>query len=364
MPATARSADAFDGSSRRDLALCFAPAVKVLWRSPSQLQLELGQRRIVLDGPSVHLLERVLGDRTAADEAVGTAGPDRETRDLLEFLHRAGFLCPAGSARGALDAEWAADRLAFAPDLAALGERFGEHGVDVLRRRRARAVSVVGSGRLPALVSALLAAAGIGRVHPGGDGDVSLWDVIPGGLTHHDEGRRLASAAAHATTRGAPATDTRAVALHEADLVVIAGATPIGATAQTQLLIDGTTHLCASVWGASAVVGPLVVPGVSSCLGCADRHRQDRDPAWPALAVQLAAVRRVPSDVAVCAFAAALTTMQALAYLDGDQPTTINGTLEMSLPDWRIRRRSWPTHGDCACRRWPATAPSMAEVSH
>ncbi len=28
------------------------------------------------------------------------------------------------------------------------------------------------------------------------------------------------------------------------------------------------------------MVGPLVVPGVTSCLGCADLHRSDRDAAW------------------------------------------------------------------------------------
>ena len=33
--------------------------------------------------------------------------------------------------------------------------------------------------------------------------------------------------------------------------------------------------------------GPLVIPGVTSCLACADLHRSDRDAAWPAIAAQL-----------------------------------------------------------------------------
>ena len=41
-----------------------------------------------------------------------------------------------------------------------------------------------------------------------------------------------------------------------------------------------------------AVVGPLVLPGRSSCLSCAHRHRTDADPGWPAVARQLA--RRSP----------------------------------------------------------------------
>ena len=32
---------------------------------------------------------------------------------------------------------------------------------------------------------------------------------------------------------------------------------------------------------------PLVIPGVTSCLRCADLHRSDRDAAWPAVAAQL-----------------------------------------------------------------------------
>ena len=38
------------------------------------------------------------------------------------------------------------------------------------------------------------------------------------------------------------------------------------------------------------LVGPLVVPGVTSCLTCADLHRADRDSAWPAVAMQLRGV--------------------------------------------------------------------------
>jgi len=35
------------------------------------------------------------------------------------------------------------------------------------------------------------------------------------------------------------------------------------------------------------VVGPLVVPGVTACLGCVSLHRTDADAAWPAIATQV-----------------------------------------------------------------------------
>ena len=43
----------------------------------------------------------------------------------------------------------------------------------------------------------------------------------------------------------------------------------------------GVPHLPVRVRDGTGLVGPLVIPGVTSCLGCADLHRSDRDAAWP-----------------------------------------------------------------------------------
>ena len=46
-------------------------------------------------------------------------------------------------------------------------------------------------------------------------------------------------------------------------------------------------HLPVRVRDGAGLVGPLVLPGVTSCLRCADLHRSDRDAGWPAVAAQL-----------------------------------------------------------------------------
>ena len=46
-------------------------------------------------------------------------------------------------------------------------------------------------------------------------------------------------------------------------------------------------HLPVRLRDGAGLVGPLVIPGVTSCLRCADLHRSDRDAAWPAVAAQL-----------------------------------------------------------------------------
>ena len=110
----------------------------------------------------------------------------------------------------------------------------------------------------------------------------------PGGLTPADEGARFSSAAADAVRRSAPDTDTSPIPYdRKADLVVVTEPGPPDLAAATLWHADGVVHLAAQVSGTSAVIGPLVLPGVSSCLRCGDLHRADRDSSWPAMAVQL-----------------------------------------------------------------------------
>jgi hypothetical protein len=80
-------------------------------------------------------------------------------------------------------------------------------------------------------------------------------------------------------------------------------------------------------------------------------HRNDRDPAWSALAVQLAVGRRYGPAAAVAAatVVAGVAAQQALAFLDTGESACLDGTLELRLPDWRLRRRSWPVHPECVC---------------
>jgi bacteriocin biosynthesis cyclodehydratase domain-containing protein len=135
------------------------------------------------------------------------------------------------------------------------------------------------------------------------------------------------------------------------DLVVLTGAEPVETEHRDALHARDSAHLRVQVHTTVGIVGPLVLPGRTSCLRCADLHRLDRDPLWNALAVQLTIPRpRGPAcETALASLVAALAAQQTLAYLDGAAPAVINGTLEQHLPDWRIRRRSWLPHPKCDC---------------
>jgi hypothetical protein len=331
------------------------PGARVLWRHAGTIQIELGQRAIVLDGVDEHAV-RALTARPAAP-APAPAGTPTTSRPsaqpVLDTLARAGFVWPrAGLDQD--DARLAAPLPRLAAELGALSTARGEIGAELLNARRHYCVTVQGTSQLAAHVGAVLAAAGIGRVCPLDHGRVSLHQAMPGGLAPDDEGQRFAAAATRAITRSAPETDTALPGPDDRpDLVILAQDDPVDPERRDALHRRGWAHLVVRVAADHAIVGPLVIPGLSSCLRCADLHRADRDPAWPALAVQLSARRRrgAPANVALATVIGGIAALQALAFLDGAEPATLNGTLEMYLPDWRIRRRSWPSHPECDCGR-------------
>jgi hypothetical protein len=222
----------------------------------------------------------------------------------------------------------------------------------VLADRAQACVAVQGTGRLAVAIATLLAAANVGRVTVQDSGEVHRHDWAPGGLQSDDEGRRFQLAASDAIRRAGVKVDSTALGAGErADLVVLTGETPIEPEVRAQLHQLGAPHLIARIGSDEAIVGPLVLPGLTSCLRCADLTRLDRDPQWSALAVQLATTTRRPrpAEIGLCMFAAGLTVMQVLAYLDGEEPATLSASLELHPPDWRLRRRTWPQHAQCDC---------------
>lgn len=348
--------------------LVLNPSVRVLWRGEQSIQLELGSRAVVVDaatesgdiesgaietGEESHgaspwlgrLIGELAGDGHYLDRDQGSLS------DALLALVAGGFIWPVPGSHPPLPSPpLASPRLAS--ELAGLHARYGARGSDVLDARGRSAVLIHGTGRLAVGVGTLLAAAGVGRVRMQDSGDVHRSDCAPGGLLDSDEGRRFSEAATDALRRAAPEVDSSPAAPGERpDLVLLTGLSPAEVSLRDRLHAQGCTYLAVTSGADDAVVGPLVLPGLTSCLGCADRHRLDRDHAWSALAVQLVTPRRhaPPADVSLTSLAASLTALQALAHLAGDEPPTLGATLELRLPDSRLRRRSWLPHPGCDC---------------
>jgi hypothetical protein len=239
------------------------------------------------------------------------------------------------------------------------------------RARRGAAVVVEGATRVGTPLAAVLAASGVGRVSVHDPGLTTAGDAVVGGLSAADEGRPRSLAAADAVRRASPLTDLRPLPSGTtADLVVLARPWAASDPLVAGVHRAGVPHLVAAIRGQTGIVGPLVVPGRTSCLRCADLHRRDADPRWPRLAAQLTAIDPPPSGATVtCLLTAATAALQVLAYLDGTAaPATLAATLELRPPDLQPRIRRWPAHPACGCgaagvpaETAPATLPGDAE---
>jgi hypothetical protein len=336
------------------------PALARVWRDPSTVQIGLDPAHAVVLaglGPAeVAVLRSMDGvrDLTALRAVAEHCGGSAAAADrMVEVLQRAGVLLDGDQARPD-DSE---DVLA--PDRASVSLLSAMHGSDdsarqpqtddpLAARRRAH-VEVRGAGRVGAVIARLLDAAGVGSVSADDGGRATPYDVAPGGLRPDDAGlpRGLAVSAALPDRPDRPGGGP--------DLVVLAPTADTGRHDAAALIRFGVPHLIARVVETTGVVGPLVVPGTTSCLRCHDLHRADRDPAWPRILAQadirLAGV--AACDVTLATQVAALAAQQVLAHLDGFVPATVDGTVEMSLPYGMPRRRSWHPHPACGCT-WAA----------
>ena len=127
-------------------------------------------------------------------------------------------------------------------------------------------------------------------------------------------------------------------------------------------------HLPATVYGARAVIGPIVIPGKTSCLRCTYLHAVDADAMWPKVTLQLAsALRRLqtlPLDRLLVRAAAIQTALLIRTWID--QPANpelwCELAFELRLPGGRARPIARPSHPLCGCT-WPQADPGRAHLS-
>ncbi len=114
-------------------------------------------------------------------------------------------------------------------------------------------------------------------------------------------------------------------------------------------------HLAVVFGDRSVAIGPLVEPGEGPCLSCRDRHRIDEDPAWTALATQLAGKASPLETELVSTAVAALASRMVLARLTHGSrrfaAASVRYEAATGLTDVVPVRR----HEECGCRALPGT---------
>jgi bacteriocin biosynthesis cyclodehydratase domain-containing protein len=223
---------------------------------------------------------------------------------------------------------------------------------DMLRRRGTAQVLIAGNAWLGAVIASILAHAGVGSVDPALDGWAVAADAAVGGLLAADNHRSRATAAADAVRRAAPETRITPLRAGAATFVVRVGTRPGSALATRGVRERKAPHLEVYLRDGTVVVGPLILPDEPPCGYCLFLHRQDRDPAWPALAAQLATARPAtePCAVTTALAGAAYAAEEVLRHIDGRPGETFGAAVEITAPGV-ARRRSWSPHPACDCSR-------------
>ncbi len=296
-----------------------------LWRDRDTVQIGVDPRRAVAVSGMRGAADviRLLDGSRSRDQLVAEADqrgvPAAVTERVMTVLAAAGAIIdfPADAVRS-MPRELR-QQLAPVLTVASLAGQDADGGVRLLARRSAATVHIRGRGLIADVVTDLLTRSGLAAAADDA-----------GGLPH---GR-------------------------QPDLILLVGhpRPEEAAELQRQRLV----HLVVCVSEAIGVVGPLVRPGRTACLRCLDLARADRDPAWPLILAQLPASRldATSGDAVLATAVAAQAAAQAVAFADRSElaAATTNGTLELALPAWQWRRRTWPPHEACTCGSWESAA--------
>ncbi|MFJ9247937.1 TOMM precursor leader peptide-binding protein [Streptomyces sp. NPDC101776] len=351
------------------------PALRRGWRDLNTVQFGMTPAHAMTLGPMdtatgsfLDLLNGTRGLPLLREEGHRMDLPEDHVDQLVEGLTHAGLLDDAKGGGPAADALRAKkdvlDRLR--PDLASLSLITGEPGESMgrLAARRELRVQVRGAGRVGAVLAALLSGAGVGEVDVRDGGHTEPWDVAPGGLPPEAVGERRDEAARRAVRRAAPDRPPRRTSQATAEegdpgfsLVILAPRDDVAVhapdpAAATGLIVSGTPHLYAGVVEGTGVVGPLVLPGETSCAGCLHHARTDRDPTWPRLVAQWRSGKQPqvrPCDLTLATTVAGLAAAHALAFLDGRSPSSAGARWEVSLPGLHWHARPVWAHSACPC---------------
>lgn len=321
------------------------PALKAglrpVWRDRETVQIGVDPRRAVaLTGMSgaavvIGLLDGSRDREQVIASACEQGVPAPVTEQILALLAAGGVLDDFPAAALAALTQEQRRRLRAELATAALARGCSDAGAAVLARRDAAQVQIYGPGRLAASLADILTTSGVGHVTTCDDVRLPEAAAPPAADSRPTEGWRRG---------GRPVLP---------DLAVLVGYQQPELAGW--LMRAGVAHLAASAEEAIGIVGPMVRPGRTSCLRCLHLTRSDLDPAWPLILAQLVGQPAgLPAcDAALAAAVAAQAAVQALAYLDRDSAhaPAENGTLELELPGWQWRRRTWPPHPACPCTR-------------
>jgi hypothetical protein len=210
-------------------------------------------------------------------------------------------------------------------------------------RARAR-IDIYGCGLVGANIARVLAASGVGELRLIDQRSITSQHLPVTSLA--SVGLNAAKDLEHCLSRDYPKVLSRKI--KQPSLAIITR--PPSPSEILTWMNYSLTHLIIESRGDAVEIGPLVIPGKSSCLRCLTLDRLDRDPNW--YSVELCGQSEYEPPAALAQLAAGIGALTALSLLDStgtqtrsallDTTLRIDGALAISAA---VRRR----HSRCGC---------------
>ena len=153
---------------------------------------------------------------------------------------------------------------------------------------------------------------------------------------------------------------------NEPDLAVLVGQYVFSPERHGHWLRRDIPHLPVVFSDSAARVGPLVEPGQGPCLTCLELAHVDTDPAWPAMACQLAP-RQAPSETPRLSFEVAARVAGLVQdRLETGRSAVFARSLRIDAVTGTVTRSEHRFHERCGCQALAEneTAPEAREPAH
>ena len=270
-----------------------------------------------------------------------------EDRALEHLLERLGPAVRTGDGfAGQLSQTEIQDHFA---ELARLFLECSDEPGEVLARRRASRVFIESIGRVGLTITRGLESSFIGTMLTLDNSSVATSDIGPLGFETEDRGRPRVAAAKRAIQGLNLEQHSRlSRSMDTVDIAILIATDVVSPDSYAQWMRREIPHVSILFDESGVQVSPVVVPGITPCLACAEIARIEQQPDWVSIAPQLAQLDRTLEDSAMLFFAASIALNQTLNLLD----LGIEGSDQLSF---RLERSGAVSSfqaqtSDCGCR--------------
>lgn len=330
------------------------PARVPVWRSPTSLQLGLGNTSIRLDNLTnpqeqlLQLLYRGVADASIDDVARDVGASKSETAALVARVAPA-LIQVEESALKRTPEQRAPDPFiaqAFAEIIRASFST-DRDGALVLANRASKRVFINELNRVGLLLLQALATAGIGEICTEDRTLVTTSDVGALGYSQADIGRTRVEAAAALLARSQqPAKLSLA---RTSDFVVMIANHLVSSEATPAVGQKQIPRLMVELSFDQSRISPVLIAGVTSCLDCRITSELESDEGWAAMMTQLKFRTERLDDSQTALLCAGLALERTLSWVDsgaiGDNQSTV-----IDHRTGRLRHEVWQIDPECHCQ--------------